>query len=344
MHWVPVINILMKKQSHIDLLVLYPCEKKVLYSMDEIASYNEMRSFFLHESIEKIKSKKTHIVHACLPGFWHKKSKEKFDKLANELSNQNIDISTVNNMIFCTIGGYKPFRGDSKQKLIDTVKGKTLKLDDYEVRLAGHNRLCTVGHFQKGYCDPNEFLLGGLTVASHIFLPKQNFDDRILKIHIDHNFQGRETVFKKIKEILYEIENRIKTHYFWKDLEIYYHSKKESIERLGHFDFSNISLSSLANLYGSCHIGFMSHRETLGQYPLELLSCGAIVIGDTANHLPKEVSEQFSITDINDFSIDEIIDPEYVRKNITKNREKILKFDFDNYSRKILNFIGLPTS
>ena len=328
----------------IDLLVLYPCEKTVLNSMDKISSYNEMRSFFLHESIEKIKSKKTHVVHACLSEFWHKKSKEKFDKLTTELAHQEIDVATVNNMIFCTIGGYKSFRGDSKQKLIDTVKGKTLKLDDYEVRLAGHNRLCTVGHFQKGYCDPEEFLLGGLTVASHVFVPKQNFSDRILRIHVDHNFQDRETVFEKIKEILYEIESKIKNHCFWKDLEIYYHSQKESIERLGHFNFTNIPLSSLANLYGSCHVGFMSHRETLGQYPLELLSCGANVIGDPVNHLPKEVSQQFAITDINNFSIDEVIDPEYIERNIMINREKVLKFDFDNYSRKIFNFIGLPTS
>lgn len=320
--------------KNIDLLAIYPCHPNSLISIDNINSFHSMKAFFLNRSFKKI-SPHLKISSLFYPNFYQK-SKNKYEDFLNLCLDQNIDINQVRNVLFgsvCMLGYFKY----GLRPLMDVIPGRLIKIEDHEGKPISNNRIYTIGHYQKTAVSWN-VIDAGLTVASDIFVPKQDWNSKILKIHVDHNYLNQPEIFKEIKTLLQSIETKTKNHPDWDCVKIYYHDRECSISNLGHFDFRPLPMSKLSDIYGSCHIGIMSHKESLGMYPLEILSSGAVLI----NHpelLVSELQNAYPYLNINNIDIDLLLKKEFLQHQSQEGRKHILKYDLDQYASKILSVI-----
>lgn len=113
---------------------------------------------------------------------------------------------------------------------------------------------------------------------SEYLYPEKQYNNLI--IHIDHHYQGRSDCFSQIVKLINGLKHNQYFQTYWNNFEIYYHGLK--LEDITDFDFyirpPNIPYSELTAIYRKCHVGFISHRETLGMYPIEMAAAGAIPI------------------------------------------------------------------
>ena len=322
--------------ARIDLLIVYCVDKNVTESLDNITNYPEMKTYFLHnEVVQSAWMLQKNIKFLFLPSFWLSKSKDKFTEFKNLANEQGIDISLVDDILFGLLGSLKVFKKNSLNELCSAIPGKIYKFEDRDVRCFENDKIQTIGHF-KIIRQPCNFLDAGLTVAHDIFLPRQDFDKRVFKIHVDHDLADRENVFSKIKNIIIDIKEKISGHSHWQDLIVIYHDKEVAVEQLGNIEYDHLPIKELATLYGSCHLSFLSHRETLGQYPLEMLSCGVNVIARSSHIL----HDKLSTIDIDkDIDYDQLLDLDFIKESIIRNRDSVNDYSFKSYTDKILSFI-----
>jgi hypothetical protein len=318
----------------IDLLVIYPCHSTAIESVENIKCFHSMKAYFLNRSFNGL-NQDLNIVPLFWPNYYTK-SKNKFRDLQIQCEQQNINIDDVQNILFSSVCMFTFFKYGLGQ-LVEKIPGKIIKCEDHEGKPLYSEKLCTIGHFQKQLV-PWNFVNGGLIVASDHFVPLQDWESKILKVHIDHNYLIQPNIFPKIKELLLTIQEKIVNHPDWNSLEIFYHDRQSSIDELGYFDFSHLSMPALAKIYGSCHIGIMSHRESLGMYPLEILSSGAILITDK-NLLVAELRNEYPFKEIDDINLDLLLDKTMLMNDSLKNRNHIKKYHFDNYASKILDLL-----
>lgn len=318
----------------IDLLVIYPCVSTVIESDENIKCFSSMKAYFLNKSFNAL-NPDLNIVSLFWPNYYAK-SKNKFRDLQVQCKQQNINIDDVQNILFSSVCMFTFFRHGLGQ-LVEKIPGKIIKCEDHEGKPLYSEKLWTIGNFQTRLV-PWNFVNGGLHVAFDNFVPLQNWESKILKIHIDHNYLNRPNIFPKIKELILTIQEKIINHPDWNSLEIFYHDRQSSIDELGHFDFSHLSLRDFAKICGSCHIGIMSHQETLGMYPLEILSSGAILITDK-NLLVSELRNEYPFREIDDINVDLLLDKTTLIYDSLKNRNYVKKYHFDNYASKILDLL-----
>lgn len=322
--------------NKIDLLIVYCVDKKILNSLKYVTNYPEMKTYFFHKALmrsQTIQNKKIAFVY--LPGFWNSKSKNKFQEFKTLIADQGIDISQVDNLLFALLGSLKVFRQNSLTELCNSITGKIYKFEDKDIRCSPYDKIQTIGHYQQAK-QTNNFLNAGFTVARDVFVPIQDFDSIVFKVHVDHDLEKRENIFPEIKTILFELKNRIMNHAHWQDLEVYYHETICEIEDIGHSNYGHLTLDKLAKVYGACHLAFLSHTETLGQYPLEMLSCGVNVCARKTHLMHNELP----IIDVDGpIDYDMLLDNQLIQTSIGKNRESVSNFSFDNYVHKIIQFI-----
>lgn len=322
--------------NKIDLLIVYCVDENTLKSLKCVTNYPEMKTYFFHHALmrsQAIQNKKIALVH--LPDFWGSKSKNKFQEFKTLLTNQGIDISKVDNLLFALLGSLKVFRQDSLTELCNSITGKIYKFEDRDIRCSPYDKIQTIGHYQVAK-EANNFLNAGFTIARDVFVPIQDFDSGVFKVHVDHDLEKRENIFTEIKTILRELKTRIMNHSHWRDLKVYYHDKICEIADIGHSNYGYLAVDELAQVYGACHLAFLSHKETLGQYPLEMLSCGVNVIARKTHLNHKELP----VIDVDgSINYDMLLDNQLIKTSISKNRDSTSSFSFDNYAHKILEFI-----
>jgi hypothetical protein len=122
----------------------------------------------------------------------------------------------------------------------------------------------------------NQIHIGPLFNEEYLY-PEKQYENLIL--HIDHHYPGRWDWSENIKKLITDLE---KNEFFkenWNNYEVYYHTKK--LNSIDDFDYYNpphsIPFSELSKIYRQAHIGFVSHRETLGMYPIEMAATGAML-------------------------------------------------------------------
>jgi hypothetical protein len=240
-------------------------------------------------------------------------------------------------VLFTHLGAHRQFHKSLLDKILNEISGSVYKFEDCNIRLFDNQRICTIGHFTTGNNVSNYFD-AGVSVANDIFVPNQNFSDGIFKVHVDHNYVGVDNSFKEIKVFLQDLESKVQRDSYWKNLEVYYHDSVCDINDLGHFDFNNLDILSLAKIYSQCHLSFISHRESLGQYPLEMLSSGAGVVLLNDKFLKDSIRdnlEKFLITDMSQISlcVDDLL------RQQKNNRNNVLKYSYFAFVNNILKFI-----
>lgn len=332
------------KNEKIDLLIVIPCDYDSLNSLDSVTNYPEMKCYFFLEALKSLNLDKN-IRIISMPTAWTEKSKNKFFEFKYLLKLKNIDLTNVRHVLFAGLGALKQWRPSKKRTVQNSldlleknVNGNIFKWEDTNIRGYSNTKIYTIGHFTNSSSSTENYFEAGLCVAK-LFKPQQDWDSKTLKIHIDHDLPGRHNSFKIIKQIIATIQDRIDTHPYWEDLEIFYHDKPCKIEDIGHDKYGKIKITELSEIYGKTHISFMSHKETLGQYPLEMLSSGATVI-TSPKYFPFDHKKFFDIIDINkEVNYDNLLDKVWLQENSIKNLEKIKELTFEKFAEKVINFI-----
>lgn len=324
----------------IDLLVIFPCNQKVLDDIKLVNDYNSMQAFFINQAIKKLSNK--NIVCVGLDNLWKPKQKGVKNKitlnmLQSSLQEYQINFGDCNHVLFTHLGAHKQFHKTVIDEILQQIYGAIFKFEDFNHRLFTDQPVYTIGHYTKGD-NIFQYFDAEISIASDIFLPNQSYDDRIFKVHVDHNFHGRNECFDEIKNFLYDLENRLKKSNYWKTLEVYYHDRLCKIDEIGHFNYNHLDIVSLAEIYGQCHLSFVSHRETLGQYPFEMLSAGVGVVLLQNSFLNGPVRQKIDSILIK--SIDELsLDPSDLKRSGENYRSISLNYSYDLFVDKMLGFI-----
>lgn len=323
----------------IDLLIIYPCEIYKIKSLDLVDSYDVMQSFFVEQNIKKYYNNKN-IVTIGLNIWRPKKEKAKFSFsfFQNCLQNQGIDLNEVKHVLFTKLGPERQFEKGFIKNLLDVISGNIYKFEDANRNVYDIDRFYTIGHFtKKGPTD--NYIDCGLSVATDLFYPAEIKNNEEFVVHVDHNYPNIANYVEDIKQFLFLLENKISTNSQWKRLKLIYHDREAAIDDLGHFDFKNIKITDLAEVYRHCHLGIISHRESLGQYPLEMLSSGVNVLSMTKLDLLIPVKEQLPLLHYNTLKIDALLDPMWLEASSRDNRQHMLKYDYSLFVRKFTDHI-----
>jgi len=165
----------------------------------------------------------------------------------------------------------------------------------------------------------NQIHIGPMFNEDYLYPEKQY---KKLILHIDHHYPGRWDWSDTIKKLIIGLEHNEFFKNNWNGYELYYHSKK--LDSINDFDYynppPNISFSELAKIYRQSHIGFVSHRETLGMYPIEMAATGAM-LATTRKIAKPSMFDYYNHIDYQERFWDAIlplINPEQEQENVKK--------------------------
>lgn len=323
--------------SKIDLLTVYPCRAQAIQSIDNIECFHSMKAYFLTRAFNAL-DHNYNIVQLFYPNYYQLgKNKIICDEFLDLCKKQNIDINRVENILFGSVCMFTFFKFGI-ERLMNIIPGKIIRSEDCEGKAVANSRVVTISHYRKKLVDWN-VINGGLIVASDVFVPKQDWGSKVLKIHVDHNYKNVPEIFSSIKNLLFKIQQKIKGHTQWNELIIYYHDRQCSIDDLGHFNFKTLPITELAELYGQCHISIMSHKESLGMYPLEVKSAGSVLISENGLLVP-ELQNEYGYLKLNSLDLDLLLDKDFLIKNSIEGRKQMIDYDIDRYAKKILDIIS----
>jgi len=309
------------------ILIVYPCSQAVLDDINLVTNYDEMKAHLIYKNTQGCK----HL--ACPEIFYHDdfKSDDIEFIFKDACRVNNIHLGTVSHILFAKL----KFRAveHSLRCLLDIIPGCLWKLEDKNIKISNNSRIKTIGHYTDTGSTQNYYDVGQV-VAHDLFVPQQQMD-RILRIHVDHNLHKRKHCFTEIKQTLKRIESYIPQTEHWTDLEVTYHDKICDIDDIGHMDYGSIPITELAAIYSKTNIAFVSHKETLGMYHLEMLSAGASVIC-LQPFLHKSIFGNLPL--IKNYQHD-LLDPYVLFQRVYSNRNAVLDYTFKTYTDKILKII-----
>jgi hypothetical protein len=235
--------------------------------------------------------------------------------------------------------GIKSLR-NCDERIINSLKNKgkqnVLELDETSNR-ADPNFSCIFMMGEK--TEENSHFVGQGVDLEFLYPDKSN---SILTVHIDHPWPSRVQYFEIIQQKLLELqENQIYKKYGFNELEIMYHTIQitdiKSINE--NLIPPNISFLELSKIYRKTHVGFISHRETMGNYPLEMAATGATVILPYRKAVPGAVMSLIKFYDINmpDFWETVLIN---LKNTSDENVEKSKEFSYESVTNRISKILG----
>lgn len=185
----------------------------------------------------------------------------------------------------------------------------------------------------------NQQYIGPMYDSQYLYPDKQY---KTLILHIDHYMQGRLDWAKDIKLAIQDLENNQYFKNHWSDYEVFYHSKK--LNSINEFVFEdrppNIPFAQLSEIYRKSHIGFVSHRETMGMYPIEMAASGTI-LATTVKVLPRSMYELINHVNYCENFWDTIL-PLVNQEQVKKNAEKVASCSYKVGAEKILSAFKKP--
>ena len=322
----------MKKQ--IDLLVVYPLPVELIENIENIFDYGSMQASFMHQHLKNIKDLKIQFLGTSYEWITEY-NKDKDQQLIDKLNENGINIHNIKNILITGVQSSKCFKGESISNILSKISGKIYQMADSNNFVL--ENVHTVGYYDRLGVEHPQASVAGLAVNTELFRPNKNLKDSFI-VHIDHRMLGRYEHFDKIKEKLYLIKDIVSKSNRWSGLEIYYHSELVTdINVLGTYDPAVIKIIQLKEIYSKSHLAFVSHAETLGQYPLEMLSCGTTIITGP-KLIPKQVARQIVWNDIDAFDYEKYI-TEVSEKDFQKNRDSVLNYDYKNFINNIIRII-----
>jgi hypothetical protein len=325
--------------NKIDLLIIFPCNATVLDNVNEVMDYNSMQAHFICQALRST-TLTMNIVCVCIPDIWKPKgtkNKISFARLTTALNAKGIAISNCHHLLITTLNSSRQYGKDLIDNLLLSISGNVYKFEDRNIRISNNNRLVTIGHYSKGPEEAN-FINAGIAVPTSVFVPQQDHDSRVYRVHVDHNYPNVASCFDEIKTALMQLQEKIYQHSEWDSLEVIYHTRVSEINEIGHFNTTNVSIGELARIYGRCHLAFLSHRESLGQYPFEMAAAGASVIVLKKKYLPviKSATTAHRVQ-IEDVNYDMFLNKAYVTKAYKINQYSVAHLGYDRFVRNFLD-------
>lgn len=259
-------------------------------------------------------------------------------QLSEIFSNQGKVISDYNHLLVCGINSMKRFTATSIARLNSKINGSLFQIDDSNFN-EGRN-FVTLAHYIKKSHPSNHSIDLGLAVDTDTFvLGEKNLSGEFC-VHVDHRWikTSRLDGFLEIRKAISNLRSIVENSKRWNSLKIIYHTDViKDLDKLGTYDPENVDMETLAEIYASTHLAFVSHAETLGQYPLEMLSAGASVVMHR-KFIPKETRNLYKFYDINDFDPGGFLE-EVNLNTFVDNRLEAQRFAYDIWVDKMLNQI-----
>lgn len=273
------------------------------------------------------------------PFGWLEESRPDIDiRLSQIFLDQGKSISDYENLLVCGVNSMKRFTAAAIARLRSKIKKSIFQIDDSNFN-EGRDFVTLAHYIKKSHsCDHSIDL--GLAVDTDTFaLGKKNLSGEFF-IHVDHRWTKTPRLhgFDVIKSTIANIKSVIKDSERWQDIKVIYHTDEiTDIAKIGTYDPKNTSIDELASIYSKTHLAFVSHAETLGQYPLEMLSSGASVIMHR-KFIPKETRNLYQFCDITQFEPRTFL-RELNPDIFVANRAQAQKFSYDGWVDKMLDQI-----
>lgn len=313
-----------------NLTIVYPMPLHDIVDLRNCVDYPTMQAHYIHRYAHK-KS-----ISVGTPYNWlYKSSSNKFKELFDLLNDQGINLNDVKNLLITGVNSLKYFTKVELKRIQDSIKGNLYQIDDSNFNQNPYS--FTFSHYTKQSRASDRSIEISLAIASDLFQPGQNFDNGEFVVHVDHRWTKTERLecFQDIREKLFLLQELIESSQRWKRLKIIYHTEEiNDIQRIGTYDPRSVSIIDLANIYSCCHLAFLSHAETLGQYPLEMLSAGASILMHR-KMIPKETRDLYTFDTYDKFDYEEYLNT-VDKTTIDLNRQSILKYDYSLWVEKMI--------
>jgi hypothetical protein len=314
-------------------VIVYPMPLSDITDITKCTDYETMQAYNIHKHAHK------NTISIGAPYSWLQKGiASKFDALSRILVEHGININDVGDLVITGINSVKYVSAMDIQKITKSIKGKMYQIDDSNFNQNPYT--FTFTHYtKKSHADDRSIEIG-LAVATDLFKPEQKFDNNEFVVHVDHRWTKTHRIdgFADIKNQLQLISSLIKKNLKWKTLKIIYHTEiVNDIDKIGTYDPKPVPITDLAKIYGNCHLSFLSHAETLGQYPLEMLSSGATILMHK-KMIPKETRNCYPYYTFDKFDHENYLNT-MTQSTIEKNRQSVLKFDYSYWVENMLKHL-----
>lgn len=246
-------------------------------------SFNSVMTFFLKKYIEKA-GYECRII-PTEDAFTRKQiSKSNYQTFQRLIE----DTGVLDEFTQIVILGIKSLRSCDPRILnvLNNVKGQIFELDETGRR--ANSDFVTIYMIPAEETDHTRFI--GQGVDLDFLYPDKQSD--ILSIHVDHAWPTRAEYFEQIRSKLAElVESKIYKEYGFKSVEILFHTIRiDDITLINNtVNTADVPFPELATIYRKVNVGFISHAETMGNYPLEIAAAGGTVILPRSKGVPRSV-------------------------------------------------------
>lgn len=296
-------------------------------------SYNSVMTFFLKKYLERAGCDCKVI--ATEDALTIKRvSKSNYTTFKRLVEDNNI----LNEYKYVVILGIKSLRSCDPRILNilkNNVKGRVFELDETGKR--ANPEFTCVYMVPADETDNAKFMGQGVDL-DFLYPVKQ---PNILIVHIDHAWPTRAEYFDQIRERLKElVESKIYKTYGFQSVDIIYHTVPVSdITQINNSTKTpGVPFPELAEIYRKVNVGFISHAETMGNYPLEIAATGATVILPDARGVPKSVMHlvKFYRSDIDNFWNTVLSN---LAQTQNENIEMAKNFSYEKVADRLINII-----
>lgn len=300
--------------------------------LSECKDFEQVQTYFIKRNLENLGAECQ--VHAGRAWMGKKKVKKSSYDDYKKYFNQNL-FNEFENILFTGAIPAKLLNDRIKEDFKLKVKGKLAEMSEYS-----REPLRDMVFFSlPDNNSKNKICVGPMYDETELYFDKQ-FDKLIL--HIDHHLEGRKDCHEKIINCIKQLES---SEYFknnWKTYEIYYHGKKiDNIDSLNFYNRPpNIPFKDLSAIYRRSHVGFLSHRETLGLYPIEMAATGAFIAVLDTKLVKSSMLSMFDPYQGSENFWNNLL-PKINKQNCLANIEKIQKCSYKNACKLIFDKLSV---
>lgn len=299
--------------------------------LSQCKNFNEVLTYFVKKNLEK------HGAHCRVVngGTWLglKRQIKSFERNYHEMFDKSL-LDEYPNVIFVGAVPLKITHDNIIKDLQKNITGMFAEFNEYSIEPHGDIVFYALPDDKR---FENRIWVGPMYDSENLY-PDKKYDT--LVIHIDHHFPGRYDCFERIRSLINELKHNDYFKKNWKNFEVYYHSQQvEDIDQVDFYDIPpNIPFSDLSAIYRKTHVAFLSHRETLGMYPIEMTASGAYLVVLNRDFLPASIFDLVQPAEDDKDFWDKIL-PDITEVQSRKISTKVAACSYENGMKKVIEHI-----